>query len=1363
MSIDGTEVGSIYVSIGLNAADFNQTLTSTISKGIDEAAKQTAKLDDAVMQLEADLKLQIATFGKVGAELQIAKLAYQGLTQEELKAAQASSDVLKSMKAQSQAVSSIEQMTRALRDQADTWEMNTRQAAVFLATRQAASAGAPFKAVQDLHAASERVGELESRKLVEEGLAQFDMQRAQRSKRLYELQMEIDQKSYQEALATGASLQGELYEQESRRIQNEVMSAEKQRKMWEATATQRLSSTYGFTQKLVYLDQNMRDDRAQKEAIAAQEDIRRLEMLSEEYDRIRVERTSKEERDRAAKRQWDDAEYQFEVQRLERVARIAEDFAKQRMQIEGRLEDAILEKKILNGEVARKKTLEELDAVAFHKAMLSENKSQEADALRMAGLTDPDDIKAEQKRQAKNASARKRRRDAKAEALNADQEEQAMTEAAANKRIKNLEIAEAKEQAARDRLAQNREQLNKQRMAKANVDYETFETQKKNKSDAVVSLAIQKREAQEKAQLEADQIKYLFPFLERKKKHLADINQLEREAVFAINLVKTAEDHQADAIVKLNLMYVHTNITVKQYLANMDLIDKKQGLAAANMRGIAGDANRAAFAFQQLAFMIQDASSVYALTGFSGAVRAGSNNLIQAGSLLSPKWGTGLALAAVPIGLIADHFAKVEEKAKAAAIEVQRFDVIMKGLKSNNDFGLKQMHNALELDDLDKKDPQGIKRFIQHKHRDRAQLEQEIKNDKAMIEKSREQLNTLGQMYALPERRSAGMKLRDAASWATGGYIHKSIGVPENELTPQNPGRPGSRVFVHGNDTDEARKKITDEFNKLTDDIQRKKRELADLNKTTKQTEDARPEAYLNALRDEREQLKLMIKEDLLSADAKKIAQMERDKEPPAFIATAKAIAAYNESLKEEIKLRDILKGYREDMTRLQDEADSVGKANHQHEIRIQRLIAEGKISKAAGEAALKEARAMDTNKKALQGLIAARKTVVKYEDRKTELQAELELLKQHKDMNEGITAQAQRQMEIAKMKKEGAPADVLKGAEDKNTELTAIEHDIKLQKDAIEIRKKHEDPIARMKKRQEELNEMLGKGIITQREYNRSIAESRGEFNKLTGAVDVSSIHSGDFWANLQEQMRNKKIDRDGGLPNPGGAPKYADAVPDPDAPPKTRREMIADAAALRREEKQARKNAANILHGSDGEWDLGPKTKKGEKKDRELLKGYDPKDALKHGLYEDDYEPMGPAEQKIYDKESADLEAGKINRRVMWIRKKKKSGGQFNVKDDIPMSDEEALGNMGNNWADAGGGNGGLQGITKEERMTGTKKDNGPSESGSKQISLGAFQKSLEVHLNRMENLLSQIAMNTKKPTTPKKQIDLKPVGLN
>ena len=79
------------------------------------------------------------------------------------------------------------------------------------------------------------------------------------------------------------------------------------------------------------------------------------------------------------------------------------------------------------------------------------------------------------------------------------------------------------------------------------------------------------------------------------------------------------------------------------------------------------------FAIQQLALGVQDAASVFVTAGFSGAIRAAGNNVIQFASLLTPLAGTIAAVGITGLQMLADYFKKSGEAATKAAEEFKNF------------------------------------------------------------------------------------------------------------------------------------------------------------------------------------------------------------------------------------------------------------------------------------------------------------------------------------------------------------------------------------------------------------------------------------------------------------------------------------------------------------------------------------------------------------------------------------------------------------------------------------------------------------------------------------------------------------------
>lgn len=88
---------------------------------------------------------------------------------------------------------------------------------------------------------------------------------------------------------------------------------------------------------------------------------------------------------------------------------------------------------------------------------------------------------------------------------------------------------------------------------------------------------------------------------------------------------------------------------------------------------LANGTRSATFAVQSLAIGLQDAASVFGTTGFSGAIRAAGNNVIQFASLLSPLAGTIAAVGLTGVQLLTDYFTKQSDATKAAAAGVDKY------------------------------------------------------------------------------------------------------------------------------------------------------------------------------------------------------------------------------------------------------------------------------------------------------------------------------------------------------------------------------------------------------------------------------------------------------------------------------------------------------------------------------------------------------------------------------------------------------------------------------------------------------------------------------------------------------------------
>jgi len=91
------------------------------------------------------------------------------------------------------------------------------------------------------------------------------------------------------------------------------------------------------------------------------------------------------------------------------------------------------------------------------------------------------------------------------------------------------------------------------------------------------------------------------------------------------------------------------------------------------VKSASGGMKNGTFAIQQLALGVQDAASVFGTAGFSGAIRAAGNNVIQFASLLNPLAGTFAAFAITGVQLITDHFTKAGKAAVAAVEDFKNF------------------------------------------------------------------------------------------------------------------------------------------------------------------------------------------------------------------------------------------------------------------------------------------------------------------------------------------------------------------------------------------------------------------------------------------------------------------------------------------------------------------------------------------------------------------------------------------------------------------------------------------------------------------------------------------------------------------
>lgn len=114
---------------------------------------------------------------------------------------------------------------------------------------------------------------------------------------------------------------------------------------------------------------------------------------------------------------------------------------------------------------------------------------------------------------------------------------------------------------------------------------------------------------------------------------------------------------------------------------NLNQFKGTMATASTEMLQLQGSSGKATFAIQQLAFGAQDAATVFGTSGFAGAVRASSNNIIQFASLLGPMAGTIAALAGTGIALLVDWWAKHNAETEKAIDLVKNLKAELEGIK----------------------------------------------------------------------------------------------------------------------------------------------------------------------------------------------------------------------------------------------------------------------------------------------------------------------------------------------------------------------------------------------------------------------------------------------------------------------------------------------------------------------------------------------------------------------------------------------------------------------------------------------------------------------------------------------------------
>lgn len=273
--------------------------------------------------------------------------------------------------------------------------------------------------------------------------------------------------------------------------------------------------------------------------------------------------------------------------------------------------------------------------------------------------------------------------------------------------------------------------------------------------------------------------------------------QMQRAAQLT-DQVRTPTERYKQALAELNQHFTSGRISAETYHRQIQAMNNNMQNAKAAQEQFRAGTGNAMFAVQQLAFGLQDAASVYGQMGFSGAVRAASNNIVQFASLTGPVQGVVTALAMTGLQLGIDYFSKFGDEVKKAGDQLQEFQFLSEGanvriseFKRERDLN-KEVQNANSTDQI---------KSLREKHQDRRK---ELQMEIAEETKQQESLafGTVKDVFG------NGIRVRRATSAAEQEALRLQYGEQAPEMMNE---------------------KAIEQHKKLEDSIRKKRREQVDL------------------------------------------------------------------------------------------------------------------------------------------------------------------------------------------------------------------------------------------------------------------------------------------------------------------------------------------------------------------------------------------------------------------------------------------------------------------------------------------------------------------------------------------------------
>lgn len=131
--------------------------------------------------------------------------------------------------------------------------------------------------------------------------------------------------------------------------------------------------------------------------------------------------------------------------------------------------------------------------------------------------------------------------------------------------------------------------------------------------------------------------------------------------------------------------------------ATADKFNKELAKGQRAQQAFSGSSGRTSAAIQQLIFAVDDATTVYGTSGFSGAVRAAGNNLTMFAALIGGPWALAVAVAVSAITQLYLAFNKTSEKSEDTK---KKMDSLTDSIKAQTQAVEEQVKFRRQLGDL---------------------------------------------------------------------------------------------------------------------------------------------------------------------------------------------------------------------------------------------------------------------------------------------------------------------------------------------------------------------------------------------------------------------------------------------------------------------------------------------------------------------------------------------------------------------------------------------------------------------------------------------------------------------------------------